>query len=93
VRTSKACASTNALTLRTGYARSREDSSATELVGGTTPYLAPLQAASANAFKSAAINIIQTLLAKPDTHGNSDIRSPGRTLRRGVTHERRSELR
>jgi cyclopropane-fatty-acyl-phospholipid synthase len=30
-------------------------------------------AASANAFASAAINIIQTLLAKPDAHGNSNI--------------------
>jgi cyclopropane-fatty-acyl-phospholipid synthase len=30
-------------------------------------------AASANAFASAAINVIQTLLAKPDAHGNSNI--------------------
>jgi hypothetical protein len=30
-------------------------------------------AASANAFTKAAINIIQTLLAKPDSHGKSNI--------------------
>ncbi len=30
-------------------------------------------AASANAFTNAAINVIQTLLAKPDSHGNSSI--------------------
>jgi cyclopropane-fatty-acyl-phospholipid synthase len=30
-------------------------------------------AASANAFTKAAINVIQTLLAKPDPNGRSDI--------------------
>jgi hypothetical protein len=30
-------------------------------------------AASANAFATAAINIIQTLLAKPDANGHSNI--------------------
>jgi hypothetical protein len=29
--------------------------------------------ASANAFAKAAINIVQTLLAKPDAHGHSNI--------------------
>jgi cyclopropane-fatty-acyl-phospholipid synthase len=47
---------------------------ATELVGNHTFRVWRLyMSASANAFTRAAINVIQTLLAKPDAHGHSNI--------------------
>jgi cyclopropane-fatty-acyl-phospholipid synthase len=47
---------------------------ATELVGEHHFRIWRLyMAASANAFTKAAINIIQTILAKPDSHGKSNI--------------------
>jgi len=64
-----------ALTLR-HWVRSLEEKclQATELVGEHHFRIWRLyMAASANAFTNAAINIIQTLLAKPDTHGRSNI--------------------
>jgi cyclopropane-fatty-acyl-phospholipid synthase len=64
-----------AMTLR-HWVRSLEEKSvqATELVGEHHFRIWRLyMAASANAFTNAAINIIQTLLAKPDTHGKSNI--------------------
>lgn len=52
-------------------ARSRE---AIEIVGQHTYRVWKLyMSASANAFATAGINILQTLLAKPDTHGHSNI--------------------
>ena len=63
------------MTLR-HWVRSLEEKSvqATELVGEHHFRIWRLyMAASANAFTNAAINIIQTLLAKPDTHGKSNI--------------------
>jgi hypothetical protein len=41
-------------------------------------------AASANAFTKAAINVIQTLLAKPDANGRSSIPLTREDLYRGV---------
>jgi cyclopropane-fatty-acyl-phospholipid synthase len=64
-----------AMTLR-HWVRSLEEKSdeAIELVGNHTFRVWRLyMAASANAFTKAAINIIQTLLAKPDAHGHSNI--------------------
>jgi cyclopropane-fatty-acyl-phospholipid synthase len=64
-----------AMTLR-HWVRSLEEKSrdATELVGEHHFRIWRLyMAASANAFTSAAINIIQTLLAKPDAEGKSHI--------------------
>jgi cyclopropane-fatty-acyl-phospholipid synthase len=47
---------------------------ATELVGAHTFRVWRLyMAASANAFTTAAINVLQTLLAKPDARGRSNI--------------------
>jgi cyclopropane-fatty-acyl-phospholipid synthase len=64
-----------AMTLR-HWVRSLEEKclEATELVGEHHFRIWRLyMAASANAFRSAAINIIQTVLAKPDEHGKSNI--------------------
>jgi cyclopropane-fatty-acyl-phospholipid synthase len=64
-----------AMTLR-HWVRTLEEKSerATELVGEHHFRIWRLyMAASANAFATAAINVIQTLLAKPDARGNSDI--------------------
>lgn len=64
-----------AMTLR-HWVRSLEEKSseATELVGNHTFRVWRLyMSASANAFTRAAINVIQTLLAKPDAHGHSNI--------------------
>lgn len=64
-----------AMTLR-HWVRSLEEKAndATELVGNHTFRVWRLyMSASANAFTRAAINIIQTLLAKPDAHGHSNI--------------------
>ncbi len=64
-----------AMTLR-HWVRSLEENSrdATALVGNHTFRVWRLyMAASANAFATAAINIIQTLLAKPDARGYSNI--------------------
>jgi cyclopropane-fatty-acyl-phospholipid synthase len=64
-----------AMTLR-HWVRALEEKSldATALVGEHHFRIWRLyMAASANAFTNAAINIIQTLLAKPDTHGKSNI--------------------
>ena len=64
-----------AMTLR-HWVKSLEEKSveATELVGNHTFRVWRLyMAASANAFTAAAINIIQTLLAKPDARGHSNI--------------------
>jgi cyclopropane-fatty-acyl-phospholipid synthase len=64
-----------AMTLR-HWVRSLEEKSdeAIELVGNHTFRVWRLyMAASANAFTKAAINIIQTLLAKPDAQGHSNI--------------------
>ncbi len=64
-----------AMTLR-HWVRSLEEKSrdATALVGKHTFRVWRLyMAASANAFASAAINVLQTLLAKPDAHGHSNI--------------------
>jgi cyclopropane-fatty-acyl-phospholipid synthase len=64
-----------ALTLR-HWVRSLEEKGreATALVGEHTFRVWRLyMASSANAFASAAINVIQTLLAKPDAHGKSGI--------------------
>jgi cyclopropane-fatty-acyl-phospholipid synthase len=64
-----------AMTLRQ-WVRSLEEKTneATELVGNHTFRVWRLyMSASANAFTRAAINIIQTLLAKPDAHGRSNI--------------------
>lgn len=64
-----------AMTLR-HWVRSLEEKSrdATELVGEHHFRIWRLyMAASANSFAKAAINIIQTLLAKPDAQGNSNI--------------------
>jgi len=74
-----------AMTLR-HWVRSLEEKSvqATELVGEHHFRIWRLyMAASANAFTNAAINIIQTLLAKPDTHGKSNKRTstPARNSR------------
>jgi cyclopropane-fatty-acyl-phospholipid synthase len=64
-----------AMTLR-HWVRSLEEKSrdATELVGDHHFRIWRLyMAASANSFDKAAINVIQTLLAKPDAQGNSNI--------------------
>jgi cyclopropane-fatty-acyl-phospholipid synthase len=64
-----------AMTLR-HWVRSLEGktSEATELVGNHTFRVWRLyMSASANAFTKAAINVIQTLLAKPDARGHSNI--------------------
>jgi cyclopropane-fatty-acyl-phospholipid synthase len=64
-----------AMTLR-HWVRSLEEKSreATDLVGPHTFRVWRLyMSASANAFNKAAINIIQTLLAKPDARGHSNI--------------------
>ena len=64
-----------AMTLR-HWVRSLEEKSseATELVGNHTFRVWRLyMSASANAFTRAAINVIQTLLAKPDARGHSNI--------------------
>ncbi len=64
-----------AMTLR-HWVRALEEKSgdATALVGDHHFRIWRLyMAASANAFTKAAINVIQTLLAKPDAHGNSSI--------------------
>ena len=64
-----------AMTLR-HWLRSLEEKAAeaTELVGTHTFRVWRLyMSASANAFTKAAINVIQTLLAKPDAHGHSNI--------------------
>jgi len=64
-----------AMTLR-HWLRSLEEKTAeaTELVGTHTFRVWRLyMSASANAFTKAAINVIQTLLAKPDAHGHSNI--------------------
>ncbi|HET6760666.1 MAG TPA: cyclopropane-fatty-acyl-phospholipid synthase family protein [Gemmatimonadaceae bacterium] len=64
-----------AMTLR-HWVRSLEEKSgaATELVGEHHFRIWRLyMAASANSFAKAAINVIQTLLAKPDAQGNSNI--------------------
>jgi cyclopropane-fatty-acyl-phospholipid synthase len=64
-----------AMTLR-HWVRSLEEKTteATELVGNHTFRVWRLyMSASANAFAKAAINIVQTLLAKPDAHGHSNI--------------------
>jgi cyclopropane-fatty-acyl-phospholipid synthase len=64
-----------AMTLR-HWVKSLEENSrdATALVGNHTFRVWRLyMAASANAFATAAINIIQTLLAKPDARGHSNI--------------------
>ncbi|MEO8908785.1 MAG: cyclopropane-fatty-acyl-phospholipid synthase family protein [Gemmatimonadaceae bacterium] len=64
-----------AMTLR-HWVRTLEENSerATALVGDHTFRVWRLyMAASANAFSTAAINIIQTLLAKPDARGHSNI--------------------
>ncbi|HMI49831.1 MAG TPA: cyclopropane-fatty-acyl-phospholipid synthase family protein [Gemmatimonadaceae bacterium] len=64
-----------AMTLR-HWVRSLEEKTveATELVGNHTFRVWRLyMSASANAFTKAAINVIQTLLAKPDAHGHSNI--------------------
>jgi len=64
-----------AMTLR-HWVRSLEEKreDATALVGNHHYRIWRLyMAASANAFSTAAINIIQTLLAKPDSHGKSNI--------------------
>ncbi|MGZ3332502.1 MAG: class I SAM-dependent methyltransferase, partial [Gemmatimonadaceae bacterium] len=64
-----------AMTLR-HWVKSLEEKSveATELVGNHTFRVWRLyMSASANAFATAAINIIQTLLAKPDERGHSNI--------------------
>jgi cyclopropane-fatty-acyl-phospholipid synthase len=64
-----------AMTLR-HWVRSLEEKTdaATELVGNHTFRVWRLyMSASANAFRKAAINIIQTLLAKPDAQGHSNI--------------------
>ena len=64
-----------AMTLR-HWVRSLEEKTneAMELVGNHTFRVWRLyMSASANAFTRAAINVIQTLLAKPDAHGHSNI--------------------
>jgi cyclopropane-fatty-acyl-phospholipid synthase len=64
-----------AMTLR-HWVRSLEENSgqALALVGNHTFRVWRLyMAASANSFARAAINVIQTLLAKPDAHGHSNI--------------------
>jgi cyclopropane-fatty-acyl-phospholipid synthase len=64
-----------AMTLR-HWVRSLEEkrADATALVGDHTFRVWRLyMAASANAFSKAAINVLQTLLAKPDAHGHSNI--------------------
>jgi cyclopropane-fatty-acyl-phospholipid synthase len=64
-----------AMTLR-HWVRSLEEKTveATELVGNHTFRVWRLyMSASANAFAKAAINVIQTLLAKPDAYGHSNI--------------------
>lgn len=64
-----------AMTLRR-WVRSLEEKTneATELVGNHTFRVWRLyMSASANAFTRAAINVIQTLLAKPDAYGHSNI--------------------
>jgi cyclopropane-fatty-acyl-phospholipid synthase len=64
-----------AMTLR-HWVRSLEEKSsdALSLVGNHTFRVWRLyMAASANAFTTAAINVIQTLLAKPDARGHSNI--------------------
>ena len=64
-----------AMTLRR-WVRSLEEKSteATELVGNHTFRVWRLyMSASANGFAKAAINVIQTLLAKPDAHGHSNV--------------------
>ena len=64
-----------AMTLR-HWVRSLEERTrdATALVGNHTFRVWRLyMAASANAFTTAAINVLQTLLAKPDAHGHSNI--------------------
>jgi cyclopropane-fatty-acyl-phospholipid synthase len=63
------------MTLR-HWVRSLEEKSddAKALVGNHTFRVWRLyMAASANAFSSAAINVLQTLLAKPDTRGRSGL--------------------